>query len=72
MDGKLTIEPIKRSTLTANEVAEYLGISTDTVYKLAREKVIPHVKIGQRVLFKKDRIDRWMDMREQEAMENVF
>lgn len=58
---KLQIEPIKRSTLEAREVAVYLGVSIDTVYKLTREKAIPHIRIGShRILFKKDSIDRWL------------
>lgn len=61
--GKVKLEPIKRSTLTASEVAEYLGISIDLVYILVREKRIAHFKIGRRILFKKEAIDIWIDNR---------
>lgn len=37
---------IKRSTLTVGEVAEYLGLSKDMIYKMTREKAIPHIRIG--------------------------
>lgn len=65
MTSKLNIEPIKRSTLTAQETATYLGVSLDMVYKLAREKAIPNIRLGQRILFKKDSIDRWLSELEQ-------
>ncbi|MFD1708914.1 helix-turn-helix domain-containing protein [Siminovitchia sediminis] len=53
--------PIQRTTLTVKEVSAYLDISTDFVYKLVREKQIPHVKIGSRILFKKTSIERWLN-----------
>lgn len=33
--------------LTVNEVAEELGISTPTVYKLLRTKAIPAIQLGR-------------------------
>ena len=57
------LEPIKRSTLTASEVAEYLGVSIDSVYKLCREKKIVHFRIGSRLLFKKAAIDNWIEQK---------
>lgn len=62
---KIQLETIKRSTLEAKEVAVYLGLSVDSIYKLAREKEIPHVKVGRRLLFKKDSIDRWLSEMEE-------
>ena len=50
---KTQMEPIKRSTLTVHEVAEYLGVSSDMIYILCREKRIVHFRIGRRILFKK-------------------
>ncbi|RDW15997.1 DNA-binding protein [Oceanobacillus chungangensis] len=52
---------MKRSTMTAKETAEYLGISIDTVYKLVREKKIPCFQIGRRKLFKREAIDNWIE-----------
>lgn len=57
------LEPIKRSTLTASEVAEYLGVSIDTIYKLCREKKIVHFRIGSRLLFKKAAIENWIEQK---------
>lgn len=66
----MKIEPIKRSTLTVYEVAEYLGVSKDTVYIMAREKRIPHFKIGSRVLFKRHVIDQWIESQMIEGFED--
>jgi excisionase family DNA binding protein len=45
--------------MTAQEVAEYIGCTPYTVYKLARNKEIPHWRIGRNVRFSKSSIDKW-------------
>lgn len=42
------------------EVAEYLGITPDTVYRKARTGEIPGVRIGRIWRFPKDVIDDWL------------
>lgn len=69
---KPQLETIKRSTLTASEVAEYLGVSIDTIYALVREKKIVHFRIGRRVLFKKDAVERWIQERMERSVENEY
>lgn len=66
----IKLQPIKRSTLTAKEVAEYLGISLDMVYLLVREKRIVHFRIGSRILFKKEAIDNWIESQMIDSVEN--
>ncbi|ADU31005.1 helix-turn-helix domain-containing protein [Evansella cellulosilytica] len=56
--------PIQRTTLTAQEVAEYLGLSIQFVYVLVQEKKLPCIRIGRRVLFKRDSIQRWLNEQE--------
>src|SRR5699024_12763260 len=51
----------KRSTLTVTEIAEYIGLSSDMIYILCREKRIPHIRIGRRILFKRAAIDEWLE-----------
>lgn len=55
---------VGRCTLTAQEVANYLGLSVDTVYMMVREKEIPFCRIGRRILFKRDSVDRWFAEKE--------
>lgn len=57
---KINIEPIRRTTLTVEEIAIYLGLSKDMIYKLVRGKRIPHVRVGSRILFKRESIDKWL------------
>ncbi|NLK53212.1 MAG: helix-turn-helix domain-containing protein [Syntrophomonadaceae bacterium] len=40
--------------LTAEEVAEMLRVDIGTVYSLARQNVLPHVKIGRIYRFDRD------------------
>ncbi|MFQ5884517.1 MAG: helix-turn-helix domain-containing protein [Thermoplasmata archaeon] len=47
--------------MTLEEVADYLRISKDTLYKMAQEGRIPASKIGVQWRFRKEDIDRWVD-----------
>lgn len=42
------------------QLARVLGLAPTTVKRLAREGVIPHVAIGRKVLFFRERIAEWM------------
>lgn len=57
---------MERKTLTVQEVAQYLGVHTDTIYTMVRQKQIPHFRIRRRILFSREAIDAWI--REQESM----
>ena len=47
--------------LTADEVAERIGVSHDKVYTMARKNEIPHVKLGRKVLFPRRRLVEWIE-----------
>ena len=47
--------------MTVGNVAEYLQLSTDQIYRLAQQGRIPVSKIGSRWRFKREKIDEWMD-----------
>jgi len=51
---------MQRQTLTVKEVADYLGVHTDTVYKMVKQQQIPYFKIRRRILFTQVSIDAWM------------
>jgi excisionase family DNA binding protein len=61
------LSEIERTTLTVKEIAVYLDLSVDFIYKLAREKEIPHIRIGARIMFKKDSIDNWLSELEKDS-----
>jgi len=46
--------------LTVKEVAEYLKLSTDLVYKFAQQGKIPVSKIGNQWRFDREEIDTWV------------
>ena len=47
--------------MTLQEVAEYLQLSKDMIYRLAQTGRIPASKVGSRWRFRRERIDRWME-----------
>jgi excisionase family DNA binding protein len=47
--------------LTLEEVAHYLRLKPQTIYKWAQDRRIPAVKLGKEWRFRKSIIDRWLD-----------
>lgn len=50
-----------REVMDIRQAADYLGISSDTLYKYASEAFIPAFKLGNRWRFRRSRLDEWMD-----------
>jgi excisionase family DNA binding protein len=50
--------------LTVKDVAQYLKLSPDLIYKLAQQGKIPASKVGTAWRFKKQKIDQWMEANE--------
>ncbi|AXI08494.1 DNA-binding protein [Oceanobacillus zhaokaii] len=55
---------MEKRTMSVEDVAIYLGLHKDTIYDLVKEKKIPHIKIGGRIFFLEEVLERWM-------MENI-
>jgi excisionase family DNA binding protein len=49
--------------MTLQEVAEYLQVSRDLIYRLAQKGKMPASKVGSQWRFKKDKVDQWMEER---------
>ena len=47
--------------MTLQEVAEYLQLSKDMIYRLAQNGRIPASKVGSRWRFRRERVDHWME-----------
>jgi len=47
--------------LTLEQIAEYLQMSTSSIYKMAQAKKIPSYKVGRQWRFKKEEIDKWVE-----------
>lgn len=51
-----------KEVMTAKELANYLQLNELTIYKKARLGEIPAVKIGRALRFKKEVIDKWLEI----------
>ncbi len=49
-----------RDVMTADEVAAFLGVDRNTVYDYACRGVIPHQRLGKRVLFRRGALVSWL------------
>jgi excisionase family DNA binding protein len=56
-----TKPPQDHDILTLEEVALYLRLKPQTIYRWAQEKRIPAVKLGKEWRFRKSILDRWLD-----------
>ncbi len=52
---------VENEILTIEEVATYLRLTPQTIYKWAQERKIPAVKLGKEWRFRRSIIDRWLD-----------
>ena len=51
----------ERDVMTADEVAAFLGVDRNTVYDYANRGVIPHQRLGKRILFRRGALVSWLD-----------
>lgn len=51
----------ERDVMTADEVAAFLGVDRNTVYDYAGRGVIPHQRLGKRILFGRAALVSWLD-----------
>jgi excisionase family DNA binding protein len=59
---------IGKRLLNVREAAEYLGLEIDTVYKKARLRELPSVKVGRALRFDVVKLNRYI---EQQTIETV-
>lgn len=59
---------MERETMTVKDVAAYLRVHTDMIYALVKQKEIPHVRLGSRILFTKESIQGWMLDQEEKSL----
>ncbi|MGQ0762514.1 MAG: helix-turn-helix domain-containing protein [Acidobacteriota bacterium] len=60
--------PIGRRLLNVREAAQYLGLEVDTVYKKARLREVPCVKVGRALRFDVKALERFI---EQHTIETI-
>ena len=50
----------KKRFLDVKEASEYLGLAESTLYGMVSERRIPFTKMGRRLKFDRDKLDRWI------------
>ena len=53
--------------ITIEELANYIGVSSKTVQNWVAPRSIPFLRIGRKTLFRRERIDSWLQTKEFEA-----
>ena len=56
----IPLDPDKQ-LLTVEEAAKYFGVQKSTIYSWAWRRKIPSVKMGRRLLFDQEDLDRMME-----------
>lgn len=54
--------------LTADEVAEIIGMRVDYVYTLSRRGQIPHLRFGRTLRFRAEAIEAWLGAEERGSL----
>ena len=57
--------------MNVDEVARYLGVVPDTIYRKARRDEIPAVKMGKIWRFPKEALDKWLNESALETMKKA-
>jgi len=55
-------------TITPKEIAARLGISTAYAYRMIKQKQLPGIRIGRRVIVPSDLFNRWLEQQTNAAL----
>ena len=61
IDERVKKIPELRRLITAKEAGQYLSLSIEMIYRVASQKKLPYLKIGDRVLFDVKVLDHWIE-----------
>lgn len=51
--------PALPAAMSVKQVAAMLGVSKETIYRLCEERVLPHTKIGRRIVIMPDQLEQY-------------
>ena len=54
--------------LNIDEACEYLKLARSTIYRFTRAGIIPHIRIGRSLRFKKEVLDEWLRRQAEEGI----
>ena len=55
---------VERATYSEIECAHRIGVATVTLFRWRQAGMIPYVKVGRRILYRREAIDAWLAKRE--------
>jgi excisionase family DNA binding protein len=55
--------------ISVNEAAQMLNLSKSYLYRETRNRTIPHVRIGSRILFRVTDLNAWIEQQNQPALQ---
>ena len=55
------------TAMTVRQVATYLNVNEKTVYRLAQKRELPGFKVAGAWRFRREDIDRWIDMQTEDT-----
>ncbi|MEC1583673.1 helix-turn-helix domain-containing protein [Bacillus subtilis] len=62
---------MKRTALTPEEAADFLGVHKETIYIMVRNGQIPHFKVRKKIFFRVDSLNEWIKQQEQNSMKEL-
>lgn len=62
----------KKDVMTAKEAAMYLNISYWLITKLAKEKKIPHIRLGGKLIFRLSTLKKYLEEKEKESVSDTI
>ncbi|CAI6221228.1 MULTISPECIES: helix-turn-helix domain-containing protein [Bacillus] len=62
---------MKRTALTPQEAADFLGVHKETIYIMVRNGQIPHFKVRKKIFFRVDSLNEWIKQQEQNSMKEL-
>jgi excisionase family DNA binding protein len=66
--GSSLLVPSNTRLLTADDVADILGVARITVMRLSRAGRLPHIKVGKVLRFRLESINQWIAAQEGRAL----
>ena len=59
-DVSPSLPPVERECLSPDELAIFLGVNRKTVYAYAMRGLIPHRRLGRRIVFSRTQVVSWL------------
>ena len=54
---------MQKTYMNIDETKSYVKLAKSTIYSYVHEHKIPHIKVGDRILFEQEDLTKWMEKR---------